>query len=158
MNTIPAASGIYIIRNTQTGFCYIGASKNMRVRVRVHQRALIAGTHSNKAMQGDWTAHGPDSFVFEIGETIADPDALQAAENKLIESHAGQTYNHKPSNMRVTSASERDMITYRTFHDWRVWFYGRMGAMDSHILATLKGDIEGTIERIDAELQRREQK
>lgn len=155
MQPIPATSGIYIIRNTQTGQVYIGASKNMRTRTSAHRRALASNTHTNKQMQTDYTTHGPDAFLFEVGELVTDAADMQAAENRLIETHAGKCYNRKPSNMRTASASERDMIVYRTFHDWRISFYARLGTMDPHILQTLQGDLQITVERIAAELQRR---
>lgn len=156
MNTIPAASGIYLIRNSETNFVYIGASKNMRARVRAQRRALEAHTHSNKQMQADYDAN-PGAFVFEIGELVTDSADLQGAENKLIEAHAGSCYNRKPSNMRIMPASEKDMSVYRTFHDWRIALYARLPACDSHILQTLQGDLQITLERIAGELEHRAQ-
>lgn len=153
MNTIPAASGIYLIRNTSTNFVYIGASKNMRARTSAHRRALAAKTHSNKQMQSEYDASA-DTFIFEVGQ-LADAADLQDAENRLIEAHAGRCYNRKPSNMKQTPQKERDMIAYRAFHDWRILFYTRLGAMDVHILSTLRTDLQITLERIDTELQGR---
>lgn len=154
MNHIPAASGTYFIRNTQTDCVYIGASKHMRVRVRAHARALAAGTHTNKKLQAEYTAN-PGAFVFEVGELVTDADQLQDAENRAMELHAGNTYNRKPSNMRQQPQSEKDMQAYRAFMDWRVLMFARLPSMDRHILQTLADDLQGTLDRIAGEIARR---
>ena len=41
-------SGIYIIRNTESGKVYIGSAVNVRVRLRGHRSGLVSGIHPNK--------------------------------------------------------------------------------------------------------------
>lgn len=149
MKPIPAAPGIYTITNKQTGFVYIGASKNVRLRINAHRRALLAKTHSNKQLQEEFTA-SPDTFTFDIGELVTDLADLQATENKFIAEHVGKCYNRRPtSNMRTSTARELDLNIYSEFHKWRILLFARLGTMDRHILKTLKDDLQATIDRIE---------
>lgn len=62
--------GIYRIRNVVSGRFYIGSSENIYRRFEAHRRALRAGKHKNRGLQGSWLKHGEDVFKFEIIEKV----------------------------------------------------------------------------------------
>ncbi len=61
-------SGVYIITNVVTGDRYIGSSKNIYVRIRVHWNQLRKGKHHNHFMQCSWNKYGEDAFQYCILE------------------------------------------------------------------------------------------
>lgn len=54
--------GVYAIRNLETGWLYVGSSKNVRDRVLDHLRDLSLGSHPNQPLQTDFNRFGPDYF------------------------------------------------------------------------------------------------
>lgn len=156
-DSLPASPGVYLIRCAATDRVYVGASKSsVRARTNQHRRALVAGTHSNKAMQQDWATHGPEAFLFEVAELVPDAGELQAAENRIMELHAASCYNRKPSNMHKVPGAEKDLALYKVFHTWRIAFYARpLQAFDTHLLRTLQADLQRQLTDIGGELERR---
>jgi group I intron endonuclease len=63
-------SGIYTIRNTATGWVYVGKSTDTARRWKQHRRDLNRGAHSNAKLQWDWVLYGSDAFEFEVVEVI----------------------------------------------------------------------------------------
>lgn len=61
-------SGIYQIRNTVNGKVYVGQSKDLAQRKRVHRRMLLDGKHYNRYLQRSFNKYGEDSFAFEVLE------------------------------------------------------------------------------------------
>ncbi len=61
-------SGIYCIRCMLNGKVYIGQSKNMLNRCKVHADNLDRGKHHNEHLQNAWTKYGPDEFEFRVLE------------------------------------------------------------------------------------------
>lgn len=61
-------SGIYQIRNKDSGKRYIGSAKVFRIRWNSHRAKLVKGTHHSPHLQASWTKNGPNSFEFEILE------------------------------------------------------------------------------------------
>lgn len=57
-------TGIYSIRNENTGAFYIGKSTIVKTRIAQHKRALEQGSHSNKALQADYNKG--HTFRYEI--------------------------------------------------------------------------------------------
>lgn len=45
---------------------------------------------------------------------------------------------------------------YAMFHDWRARLFQDMQRIETQTLATLRQDMQRTLEKIDAELERRE--
>lgn len=61
-------SGVYALGCDATGKTYIGCSKNMMKRLRVHVGRLRKGQHSNRKLQNLWTKYGEDRFTFSVLE------------------------------------------------------------------------------------------
>lgn len=62
--------GIYEIKNTNTGQCYIGQSKTIIARWASHFNQLGEGRHNLRALQRDWNEHGPEAFTATIVKTV----------------------------------------------------------------------------------------
>lgn len=61
-------SGIYQIRNTINGHCYIGSAVNIRERWYGHTSKLNRNKHPNPHLQSAWNKYGADAFKFTILE------------------------------------------------------------------------------------------
>jgi group I intron endonuclease len=59
-------TGIYQIRNTRTGDCYIGSSNNFKRRKKEHFRCLKNGKHQTRLQLAWDAAPNKSEFVFEI--------------------------------------------------------------------------------------------
>lgn len=88
-------SGIYRIRNTVNGRCYIGSAIDFRKRWYVHLHHLRKGKHHSIALQRAWDKHGGTTFVFEILERVADKANLIVREQHWIDK--GHGYNVSPT-------------------------------------------------------------
>lgn len=62
--------GIYCIKNTCNGHCYIGQSGRIPRRFTEHKTKLRKGRHRNQRLQKAWTEFGEESFEFSILEKI----------------------------------------------------------------------------------------
>jgi hypothetical protein len=69
--------GVYRIRNTVTGSSLVAASTDLPSILNRHRAQLGMGGHSSRALQADWREHGPESFVFEILDTLPPSDEPQ---------------------------------------------------------------------------------
>lgn len=78
------SSGIYQIRNTMTGKCYIGSAQCFRIRWGQHRNKLKKSVHHSPHMQHSWNRHGAENFVFEILE-ICERSELIAREQAWID-------------------------------------------------------------------------
>jgi GIY-YIG catalytic domain/NUMOD3 motif len=78
-------SGIYQIRNKNTGKLYIGSAVDFERRWWMHQSQLRRGVHHSKPLQNSWKKHGEDAFVFEIRERVPEADLLAAEQRHLDE-------------------------------------------------------------------------
>ena len=63
-------AGIYQVKNIKNGKVLLGSSLNLEGPLNRHKFMLKIGSHTNKALQNDWNAFGPDAFVFEILEEV----------------------------------------------------------------------------------------
>ncbi len=66
--------GVYRIRNTLSGQSLVAASTDLPSMLNRHRAQLGMGGHSSRALQADWVEYGPESFVFEILDTLTPPD------------------------------------------------------------------------------------
>lgn len=57
-------AGIYIIKNLNSGKCYIGKTHDLHSRILSHKNALKRNKHNNKSMQDDYNAG--NRFEFDI--------------------------------------------------------------------------------------------
>ena len=67
--------GVYRIRNMVSGHSLVAASTDLPSMLNRHRAQLSMGGHSHRSLQADWLEHGPDSFVFEVLDTLAPPEA-----------------------------------------------------------------------------------
>ena len=66
--------GVYRIHNTRDDRSLIGRSVDLPAILNRERVSLRFGNHPNAALQRDWTTLGPDSFVFEVLDTLKAPD------------------------------------------------------------------------------------
>src|SRR4051794_19937332 len=71
--------GIYRIRNTVTGECYIGQSKQMFTRWYSHLERLASGKHICPKFQRSYDSFSAAAFAFEILE-LCEPGKLNERE------------------------------------------------------------------------------
>lgn len=64
--------GIYCIKNTVNGKCYVGSSRAVGARIKQHLSDLVTGTHPNKFLQTDWIEYGCQNFSFVVLEKCDD--------------------------------------------------------------------------------------
>lgn len=85
--------GVYRVRNKVSGNSLVAASTDVNAILNRHLAQLRMSAHPNRALQADWAAHGQDSFVFEVLDTLTssedptyDPaDDLAALEDMWLE-------------------------------------------------------------------------
>lgn len=83
---------IYHIKNTKTGYRYIGCSKNLKARWKEHKRHLIEGRHHCIHLQRAWNKYGEIHFLFETLEEHPTENKMFQREKELI-SESTKTYN-----------------------------------------------------------------
>jgi hypothetical protein len=76
--------GIYEIRNTITGECYIGSAHSILRRWAQHRASLNNGGHYNHRLQQAWDTYGAETFAFGVLEEIAPPHGLEQVEARYI--------------------------------------------------------------------------
>ena len=78
--SVPNASGIYLITCTITSKIYVGSAINLRQRRKGHFTDLQRNVHCNPKLQRAWNKYGEESFTFEILELVLLPELLTARE------------------------------------------------------------------------------
>lgn len=84
----PKPAGVFQIKNTVNGKVLLGSSLNLEGALNGHKFTLKIGSHRNKQLQKDWNTYGPDTFLFEILETVRvreDPNFNLSDELTLLE-------------------------------------------------------------------------
>jgi hypothetical protein len=66
--------GIYRIRNIVSGRTLIGTSIDLPSILNRHRAQLRLGAHPSRMLQQEWKDLGPDSFVFEVLDTLTPPE------------------------------------------------------------------------------------
>ena len=89
-------SGIYQIKNTLNGKCYIGSAVNLKKRWGEHLRALRRGGHANLHLQRAFDKDGEETFLFEILEYIEDSKQLILHEQHYFDT-MNPEYNFAPT-------------------------------------------------------------
>lgn len=80
--------GVYQIKNQVNGKIFLGGSLNLEGAIEHDRLWLEWGGHLNHKLQQDWKTFGPDSFSFEILETLtptADPRDYRSEVALLLE-------------------------------------------------------------------------
>ncbi|MBE6492865.1 MAG: hypothetical protein E7Z82_08015 [Methanobrevibacter sp.] len=95
--------GIYCIRNKINGKRYIGRSKDILNRWRMHRRELNSNKHKNDYLQNAWNKYGEDNFEFEILE-LCGPEDLNELEIHYIEKYG--TFNNDEKGYNLESGGQ----------------------------------------------------
>lgn len=61
----PRDMGVYIIRNTANGKCYVASSRDIRARINRHKINLKMNSETVADLQDDWNGFGGEAFEFE---------------------------------------------------------------------------------------------
>lgn len=89
------AAGIFAVRCAASGQAWVGQTLTLdTIQTRIWF-SLRAGIHSNRELQGAWTAHGADSFSFKPLEQLKDEELPYVRDAFLKErvSHWRSTLN-----------------------------------------------------------------
>lgn len=87
-------AGVYKIRNIVDGKVYIGGTKNLSERRRVHFWRLEHGCNKNGRLQKAYDIYGHDAFCFEVIQTLS-PDAdIHSVEQKYIDLYRSYDQEH----------------------------------------------------------------
>lgn len=89
---LPKSSGVYCIKNTETGACYVGSSVNVHRRIYEHKRQLEKGEHHSIYLQRSWDAYGRDSFTSSLLELVEDLSVILKREQFYIDT-LNSSYN-----------------------------------------------------------------
>lgn len=93
-------SGIYALRCSESGRCYVGRSCAIGTRVMAHIYILRNGTHDNNALQADFVKYGESSFDYVVLKELRNysKQAMLDEEKKYIDSFDFKTlYNARKS-------------------------------------------------------------
>lgn len=85
-DVIVAGGGIYCIRNTKNGKCYVGSAISFKVRWKRHRAELRSGSHHSQKLQRAWDKHGEALFSFSVLEHVKDVSLLVEREQFWIDS------------------------------------------------------------------------
>lgn len=76
--------GVYQIKNKETGAIYVGSSKAIQQRWRLHLLGAKNGIHDVPAFVREWQKYGAAAFEFSILELVESEDRLDAREEYWI--------------------------------------------------------------------------
>ena len=75
--------GIFVVRCTATAQAWVDLSPNLGAARNGNWFALRIGSHRSTSAQAAWTAHGEDTFVFEVLETLSEDESPIVATDLL---------------------------------------------------------------------------
>jgi hypothetical protein len=78
-------AGIFAVRCAATGEVWVGQSINLDSIQNRIWFSLRMGSHSNRALQSAWTAHGADAFAFEPLERLKEEELTYVRDALLKE-------------------------------------------------------------------------
>jgi hypothetical protein len=70
----PRPAGVFAVRNTASGRAFVGVSTDLPAMLNRQRFQLEMGSHPNKSLQSGWRESGPDSFEFEVLDTLDQSD------------------------------------------------------------------------------------
>lgn len=115
---LPCRPGIYCILCVPTGKRYIGLTKNLRLRRRVHVCMLRQGYHRNQHLQSAWSLYGEQNFEWTVQEECP-PDQLEERELFWIAHYKTADrkhgYNKSPGGERPQVSAETRALMSRMF-------------------------------------------
>lgn len=59
-------AGVYRLVNNTTGYCYVGSTCDLALRINTHFMLLRKNKHTNVALQTAWNIYGENNFRVEI--------------------------------------------------------------------------------------------
>ena len=68
---------VYVLKNTVTGKCYVGCTKNIKNRMQDHKWRMRTGKHSVEQINEDCKKYGENSFVYAVIGKYGKLEALQ---------------------------------------------------------------------------------
>lgn len=91
--------GIYQIKNTITGYLYIGCTvTSFTSRWKDHRELLERGVHTNRRLQKAWSKDGARVFHFSVLDIVSDPSQIFICEQywikRLAKTHYLYNYRH----------------------------------------------------------------
>ena len=92
---LPHTAGVYCLRHSTTGHCYVGSSRDMYGRYYRHLALLKAGRHHSRYLQNAWAKYGADAFIWEVLECVEDAALLLGREQIWID-RLHPVYNVSP--------------------------------------------------------------
>ena len=98
---IDKLSGVYLLKNKQTGRVYIGSSGNIENRVKTHFRDLKFNRHCNKELQNDYNKGNEIEKIIYKTFPVSDHKLLFSEEGKAIRTFQSRNislYNIMPVN------------------------------------------------------------
>jgi len=78
-------SGIYVIKNLSNSKVYVGSSKNLETRWKIHKLRLTKNKHENQYLQNSWNKYGENCFQFELIEEVVIQELLHKVEKMWID-------------------------------------------------------------------------
>jgi hypothetical protein len=79
------AAGIFAVRCTVSGQAWVGQTLNLDTIQNRIWFSLRMGSHSSRALQSVWTAHGADAFTFDVLEQLKDEELPYVRDAQLKE-------------------------------------------------------------------------
>jgi group I intron endonuclease len=86
-------SGIYAIRNKESGKVYVGSAVSVNRRWNLHRHRLTRQKHHSRHLQAAWNLYGSDAFEFIILEEVIDKSKLIEREQYWMNFY--KSYNRK---------------------------------------------------------------
>lgn len=83
----PRPAGVFRVRNTRQKRSLVGTSQDLPAVLNRHRFQLASGRHPDPELQRDWAEFGPDTFMFEVLDTLQprqEPDATPAEELAVL--------------------------------------------------------------------------
>jgi group I intron endonuclease len=77
--------GVYFIKNTVNGKCYVGSSVDIKKRWGTHKLALRNGSHHSKHLQRAWDKYGESAFEFGFCELCSTASSLTNVEQQWLD-------------------------------------------------------------------------
>jgi hypothetical protein len=78
-------AGVYAVRCAATGEVWVAGASNVESQQTRHWFGLRMGSHTNKAMQAAWNAHGREAaLTFEVVERLDDEDLTPIGRADLL--------------------------------------------------------------------------